>query len=592
MIDNEPSFRHPNKASTIECRPKNYLAPIRTSNNVILLPGWAGAGKTTLIENIALGLGENSSQIGVILTELNSASVDAGLDILSRDLAKVGISGCACCTSIDMILKQIEIFHSEDIKLVLVEQAPLSRADRLSYAIEGARHNLLVAALFNPYQLGQANKYIVSHLRSADVIFVTQADPNNKVDIGILERGRIFIKEVTADINPAPKLYNLGKTTTPIPQDLLIEAQKTSYQRAGTLIQKTKALLGTARKGRVLETPELENARQVLVRNFRELEVIVYKDLDPECLPRILNGLETNEGSSVSVLRALGVIRGENISIISEDSGLKLTREGRQEESIAYQGADYLIIRALTPDLMNCWKYIATNIGIPECTLDTVRAVGSLYPTSEKLHQQLREELESSAENNEQLKTIFEADTLLYDLSSAIAHVSCIPDSDRRKQLSLSVALLAKKFLEVRIAVMELLTSDGAELINRAPQRLFDFTYFGARILAHPQLSRMIESQPPLKNLADTFQAMYPITNMLNALNYCEKLEINGNSEISKEDIIWLKLIIGKGREKEGIKIDFLRETYSFIKNQARSTGNGSWENALAELKDAFGLQK
>ena len=583
MMNMDAQGRHSSQQGNArqEVRPQNYLSAVRGEKNVLIVSGFAGAGKTTVLENIALGLGTERSKIAVIVNEIGGASTRVDLDRLTEDLSKLGISGCACCASNAQVLAELAGFQQMGKKLVVIEQSGLSRTGELAQTIKREGYNPYVVTVLNPHQLSSTKRYNAPHCRASDAIFFTHVNSSDANSNAALQNAQRFVAEITEDINPKPKGFILGSSESRFPSEVWEDSQRSAFERAKGIINKVGTLINRG-SGRIDTTAQLEAARQLDVQNFVELEVILYPNFDLQRLPNTLANLTTNDGKNVAILRAKGVIQGKNIDIVVDERGLNLNTSNRTSPSTAFDGNNYLVVRSLSPDLKKCWKYISTNLGTPECALDAVKAVGSLYPTLSQLQSQLQ--------NENHIPVLFGADTLLWELSDALAHISNIPDKTRQGQLALSVANLAKIFLDVRINVMDVLCSEPASRLPDLAESMFNFSFVASRILVHPQLERMIAGQPALARPAEALWRRLPVTNMLHAMSSLRTLAINGLPEISTADIAWMKLIIEKGAKIEGIDRTLIHKTFQAVSRLASASRNRSWADKLSDLQSAFGI--
>jgi len=91
---------------------------------VILITGYLGSGKTTLMQNL---LKQEQRKIALIVNDMGSINIDAALLNKNRDnISSVEMielqDGCICCTLRDEFIAEIErISQLPDIEAVFVE---------------------------------------------------------------------------------------------------------------------------------------------------------------------------------------------------------------------------------------------------------------------------------------------------------------------------------------------------------------------------------------------------------------------------------------------------------------------------------------
>ncbi len=557
-----------------------HLEPVRGENRVLLISGFAGAGKTTLIETIANGLGEHHKKIAVIVNEQKGASTQVDLDRLAEDMLKIGIDGCACCASNTEVLDALKRFGKVGTKLSIIEQSGLSRTGELSTTIERAGFHPYVISVVSVEQLDSAfRRYVIPHVRAADAVFLTHVP-----DIGgeALARARALIGEATSDLAQKPKVVVMASPTSAFPPDVWESLSKSPVQNAQGVFGKLEALSGT-RPGRS-PIPGIEQQRLIDVSAFCEIEVILYPGLTPLEIGQALAHLTTDDGKNVEILRAKGVVSGKDLDYSVGDSGAKLQVVTRGTPSQLYNGQAYLVIRALNPRLRyDCWREISAKLGTPECGLDSARAVMGLYPSLQDFQRQAQDG---------NLHVVFGADSLLWELAESLAHIANVPDKSRQQQLAVSVAHLTHKFLAVRLDLMNVLVQPATLSQRSQPEWMFNFGFVASRVLVHPQLERMIASQDALRGPAERLWRMQPIKQMFVALSKLHRLQINGRSELTGADLYWLKKLAQKGLEGKELTPQLLAAIFGRVKEVAQRTQNTSWLGSLPKLADAFGVAR
>ena len=102
---------------------------------VILITGYLGSGKTTLMQNLLM---QEQRKIALIVNDMGSINIDAALLNKNRDrIASVEMvelqNGCICCTLRDEFIAEIErISKLPDIEAVFVEASGISEPSNIA----------------------------------------------------------------------------------------------------------------------------------------------------------------------------------------------------------------------------------------------------------------------------------------------------------------------------------------------------------------------------------------------------------------------------------------------------------------------------
>jgi len=190
---------------------------------VILITGYLGSGKTTLMQNL---LKQEKRKIALIVNDMGSINIDAGLlNQTGNQVTQVEMvelqNGCICCTLRDEFIQEIERISNEpDIEAVFVEASGISEPSAIAASF-------LMYAEENP----DTNVYLSS------VVSVVDADRIyreflNELNMGNTEEGDII--NLIIDQIEFCNLILLNKT------DLLTDSQLQEVKKALRDIQ-TKA---------------------------------------------------------------------------------------------------------------------------------------------------------------------------------------------------------------------------------------------------------------------------------------------------------------------------------------------------------------
>lgn len=102
---------------------------------VILITGYLGSGKTTLMQNL---LKQENRKIALIVNDMGSINIDAALLNQNRErIAAVEMTelqnGCICCTLRDEFIAEIERFSKQpDIEAIFVEASGISEPSNIA----------------------------------------------------------------------------------------------------------------------------------------------------------------------------------------------------------------------------------------------------------------------------------------------------------------------------------------------------------------------------------------------------------------------------------------------------------------------------
>ncbi len=176
---------------------------------VILLTGFLGAGKTTMLQNL---LTENpNKRVGVIVNDFGAVNIDAKL--LHRDgiqMAELTNGSIFCACIKDKFVDGLIAMSKLDLEILLIEASGLADPANMETILDGIRpklHNALnLTASFcildavNFAKLVKVLPALENQLRYADVVVVNKAD---KVSPEKLSE----ISAIIAEYNPYAKVY-------------------------------------------------------------------------------------------------------------------------------------------------------------------------------------------------------------------------------------------------------------------------------------------------------------------------------------------------------------------------------------------------
>ena len=547
------------------------LSPVKGDKKVVVFTGWAGAGKTNLLKQLVNGLVTQLKDVsGIVNEQGNSGSVNVDLSRLPAGFDKLGMGGCICCAGIQQVKEALSHFHLSGKKVTLLEQSPLSDTANLRKAIKKHGFDPYVIAVLKPGQV--VPRYSAEQIRSADAIVVS----------GPFDRKtRNLIEELTSDLSQKPEIIEFNGADRPFPPDLWEGIQKGSLLKASSEI-----------------SSKSEADRRLDVENFTEIVIEPYSPAEGESVTDWANKLAlsfaeltASNGAKVDVLRVKGVVAGHDIDLVSLDGKLKVSAKKRTlENSDAYGGRDYLFVRSLTPRLKDCWNSLFKQIGTANCSQQAVKAVTDLYPSKEKMLEQLAD--------GGRINGVFESDTMIWDIGDTLEFVGSIASKERRQEITSAVVSLTREFLKARISILEVLGTEKARSLHDYHNILFDTLFFGTRILAHSQISRLFAANLPFKDLQQMSENLWqqkPVVKMLESLSVVNDLRINGANEITLNDIEWLKLFvrIEAGKLQHDQKLEFselCERAFKNISERAEHADNRTWIAFRDRIRESLTL--
>lgn len=143
---------------------------------VILVTGYLGSGKTTLMQNL---LKQERRRVALIVNDMGSINIDAAILNRSRNqVAQVEMvemqNGCICCTLRDEFIEQIErISKQPDIEAVFVEASGISDPSSIAAAFEGYQEenpdtNVYLKAIVSVVDADRICREFMNELESED----------------------------------------------------------------------------------------------------------------------------------------------------------------------------------------------------------------------------------------------------------------------------------------------------------------------------------------------------------------------------------------------------------------------------------------
>ncbi len=184
---------------------------------LLLLTGFLGSGKTTLVIKLAQFAVERGQKVAILVNEIGEIGIDnqlmRRLDLNVWEL----LNGCICCTlSADMVstLQQLDSNYAPD--LVLIEPSgaadPRSILSALPYYRGRPLEGMWTVSVLDPLRLEMLievmTPLITSQIRHADVVLVSKCDQAQPAEVELAHRA-------AREYNPAARVLD-GRLDTPI----------------------------------------------------------------------------------------------------------------------------------------------------------------------------------------------------------------------------------------------------------------------------------------------------------------------------------------------------------------------------------------
>jgi G3E family GTPase len=180
--------------------------------HLLLLSGFLGSGKTTLILPLSKAVVQSGHQVAIIVNEIGEIGVDnqlmRQLDLNVWEL----VAGCICCTlSVDLVatLQKLDLDYNPDLVMVEASGAanPQSILGVLPYYRGRPLSSMRIVSVLDPLRLPilieVLEPLITSQIRHADLIIISKADIATPKDVQ-------FARQTAYEINPKAGIINAG----------------------------------------------------------------------------------------------------------------------------------------------------------------------------------------------------------------------------------------------------------------------------------------------------------------------------------------------------------------------------------------------
>jgi G3E family GTPase len=178
---------------------------------LLLITGFLGSGKTTLIIKLAQAATERAKRVAIVVNEIGAIGID---DRLMRQLdlnVWELVNGCICCTlSGDLVttLQNLDANYAPD--LVMVEPSgaadPKNILSALPYYRGRPLESLYTATIVDPLRVEMLvevlTPLITSQIRHADLILISKRDLASPAEIAAA-------RQAAQEHNPAAKVMTI-----------------------------------------------------------------------------------------------------------------------------------------------------------------------------------------------------------------------------------------------------------------------------------------------------------------------------------------------------------------------------------------------
>ena len=180
--------------------------------HLVLLSGFLGSGKTTLVIKLAQEAVKRGQRVAILVNEIGEVGID---DQLMRQLdlnVWELLNGCICCTlSADLVttLQQLDSEYSSDLVIIEPSGAADSRSilQALPYYRGRPLESMRTISVLDPLRLEMLlevmTPLIVSQIQHADLVLVSKCDQANPEEVALAHRA-------AQAHNPAAQVLDFG----------------------------------------------------------------------------------------------------------------------------------------------------------------------------------------------------------------------------------------------------------------------------------------------------------------------------------------------------------------------------------------------
>ena len=160
---------------------------------IIVLYGFLGSGKTTLMMEFAKRIVASGKKVAVVVNEAGKVPIDGKLLSVAGLPVREIFAGCICCSIIgDFISTLKALMEDTELAYILVEPSGMADAPRLFGSLEKqigmvVRKVLVLDGARLPLLLKAARPLITGQASTADIVLLNKMDAVKSKDVGELE---------------------------------------------------------------------------------------------------------------------------------------------------------------------------------------------------------------------------------------------------------------------------------------------------------------------------------------------------------------------------------------------------------------------
>jgi G3E family GTPase len=177
--------------------------------HLLLIAGFLGSGKTTLIIRLARAARESGRRVAILVNEIGEIGID---DQLMRQLALDVwelVSGCICCTLSGDLINTLQMLDREYAPdLVVLEPSGVAEPGNILKMLPYYRGRPLASVrsitLIDPLRLSMLYEVltplITAQIQRADMVLVTKTDVASAEEIA-------QARQIASELNPAARIF-------------------------------------------------------------------------------------------------------------------------------------------------------------------------------------------------------------------------------------------------------------------------------------------------------------------------------------------------------------------------------------------------
>jgi hypothetical protein len=494
-----------------------------SSQLAVVVGGWGGAGKTSIIRRALEEFGDRVGSIGVIINERSQSSVETDLARLPEGFERLGIHGCACCSQLADVLTGVTRFASSGRTLTFIEESPLSvtRDVKNGLASRGLTH--LTLFVFNPKQFLSAPAIQTQGIRDADLVLLTHCQGDRRSE----ESGKKIIAAARGDLTPVPVVVD-GAPSDRVPHEVWSACRERLGNPRGSVLSSLSRLFSSGSK-----LPEgFESERGNLLRQYSEITLHPTISSEKEIAP----ALEVLRSKGIVLSRVKGVLaNGVGVDVVEENGSYRVS-------TVSTSGMpECLTLRSFTTPLRSHLALLAATLAMPDCSEGLVDSVSRSFPSRGTIKDLAQRGFYSSGG----YPLGFEGDRLLSDLRLILPAAKEIQNPEKRKSLGNALVRLLSASADARLGILDHVAaktpSDGVAALNAA--------MVVAEYLVDPALSGLLSHPDLVKTLAGV-KGEAVFDRLAIELSSGRPVRFEGRADLSRNDVARISTVLrlGEGR--------------------------------------------